>query len=122
MKPVKLTTQNQDEALVHFLRTYHPTAPSDHNDFMEEQIFQTITETKQKSASKKQNKFWFLFSTIFTTILLILSGNAIKAKFLPVIANDLQELETFMVNSWNGSMAENEDESDLYFVTLESDF
>lgn len=120
MKPVKLTTQNQDEALVHFLRTYHPSTPSN-NDLVEEQIFEAIT-TEQKSTPKKQNKLWLLPSTIITTILLIISGNAIKAKFLPVVANDLQELETFMVNSWNGSMAEDENESELFFVTLESEF
>lgn len=133
MKPIKLTTNTEDETLVQFLRTYDPSVPSD-NEFNDDIIINQITAEQQiapptvskapvsKAAiSKAEKRHWLLPTTIISTALLIFSGNALKAKFMPQIAHDVRELETFMINSWNGSLAQ-DDDYETYFITFEGEF
>lgn len=123
MKPIKLTTNTEDETLVQFLRTYNPSVPSD-NEFDDDIIIQKITAEQQEpstSVSKGQKRHWLLPTTIISTAFLIFSGNALKAKFMPQIAQDVRELETFMINSWNGSLVQ-DDDYETHFVTFEGEF
>lgn len=133
MKPIKLTTNTEDETLVHFLRTYDPSVPSN-SLFDDDIIINQITAEQQiapptvsnapvsKAAiSKAEKRHWLLPTTIISTALLIFSGNALRGKFMPQIAHDVRELETFMINSWNGSLAQ-DDDYETYFVTFEGEF
>lgn len=120
MKPIKLTTQKEDPQLVSFLKTYQPVTPSE-PQFSEDNLMAVITQEKQTSNSPSHKGNWLLPSTIITLITLIISGNAIRGKLMPRIAQEMKDVETFMVKSWNGSMAQN-DESELYYVTLDGEF
>lgn len=121
MKPIKLTTQTPDQELVSFLKTYHPVTPPE-SQFHEDHLMKLITEEGQRSnSSPTRHQGWFFPSAVITLIALVISGNAIRGKLMPQIAQEIQDLENFMVNSWNGSMAQ-DDESELYFVTLEDEF
>lgn len=120
MKQVKRTTHKEDPELVTFLKTYHPITPSE-SQLSEDNLMQAITQEKQTSNFRSHQRGWLFPSAVITLLALMISGNAMRGKLMPRIAQEMKDLETFMVNSWNGSMAQN-DESELYFVTLESEF
>jgi hypothetical protein len=120
MKPIKLTTQTPDQELVSFLKTYHPVIPST-SQFQENRLMEAIKQPKQGANSSSYQFRWFSPRFIITVIALIVFSNLLRGKFMPQIAQEMQDLETFMVNSWNGSMAQDH-EPELYFVTLDSEF
>ncbi len=123
MKHIKLNNQSEDETLVNFLQTYNPSTPPK-NHSLEDELINSINEIKQKSTTAKQRKNWLFTGTIATVALMILSGNALRHKLFPQaqLAQDLRELESFMVNSWNGAMVEENQDIELYFATFEGEF
>ncbi|MBD2394298.1 hypothetical protein VKI22_01770 [Cyanobacterium aponinum UTEX 3221] len=95
---------SQDEQLVSFLQTHCPPPPEELKP-CEDLIMMSILTEKQQPQKNKQWRWFILPSAILTTILLV-SAYIFKPNFSPQMASDHdEEIEAFMINSWQGSMA-----------------
>jgi hypothetical protein len=122
----KTTSDNRfdDEELVSFLKTYCPNTPPETKP-CEELVMKAIAKHNSSIASESNyrpkkhqiiSKSWLLSSTLITTLLVIVGGYFfnLNQKSAPQIATETEDLETFLVNSWYGSMAQ---ESEFNLVT-----
>jgi hypothetical protein len=111
---------------VTFLKQYRPVPPPQ-NNYIEEQLMNLIAQENRLSQSKYRPWLWGIYSAIAAGLLLI-CGSVIRNNFAPKIAQEPEDLETFMVNSWRGAMGENLDNNYLYnsdtdwFLLTESHF
>lgn len=123
----KTTSDNRfdDEELVSFLKTYCPNTPPETKP-CEELVMKAIAKhnfclvSKSNYRQKKHqiiSKSWLLSSTLITTLLVIVGGYFfnLNQKSASQIATETEDLETFLVNSWDGSMAQ---ESEFNLVTV----
>jgi hypothetical protein len=114
----KTTSDNRfdDEELVSFLKTYCPNIPSETKP-CEELVMKAIAKhnlciTNKSNYQRKKHqiisKSWLLSGTLITTLLVIVGGylSNLNHKSSLQIATETEELETFLVNSWYGSMAQ----------------
>ncbi|MBL1209390.1 hypothetical protein [Geminocystis sp. GBBB08] len=107
----KTTSDNSfdDEELVGFLKTYYPNTPPETKS-CEEFIFKVIANESsepQKTSIKLIQKSLFFSGTLITTLLIIGSYFFnINLKPATQMASETENLETFLVNSWYGSMAQ----------------
>jgi hypothetical protein len=118
----KTTSDNgfDDEKLVSFLQTYYPNTPPETKP-CEELIMKAIAQPEfnhQQKTHQIISKSWLLSGTLITTVLVIIGGYFfnLNPKSSPQIATETEDLETFLVNSWNGSMAQ-DSESQLVTVS-----
>lgn len=123
----KTTSDNRfdDEELVSFLKTYCPNIPPETKP-CEELVMKAIAKhnlcianesSYQRKKHQRISKSWLLSGTLITTLLVIVGGYFfnLNQKSAPQIATETEELETFLVNSWYGSMAQ---ESEFNLVTV----
>lgn len=123
----KTTSDNQfdDDELVSFLKTYCPNTPPETKP-CEELVMRAIAKDNSYLISKSNyrqkkhqiiSKSWLLSSTLITTLLVIVGSYFfnLNQKSAPQIATETEDLETFLVNSWHGSMAQ---ESEFNLVTV----
>jgi hypothetical protein len=120
----KITSERslEDDALVNFLQTYSPTPPLETKP-CEDLVMRSIVQDKaHNSPSKRCNQtrlFWLLPLT-FISGLAMVSGHLLRQKLSPEFVTSSEDIETFMVNTWEGSIArEAENEYSLYVVTSE---
>ncbi|WP_373479399.1 hypothetical protein [Geminocystis sp.] len=123
---MKKTTSNEDEELVDFLKTYCPKTPKETKP-CEELIMRVIATpliySSHKARFRSSLRFlswgWLLPSTLITSLLIISAYVFnVNQKSSPQIATKTEDLETFMVNSWYGSMAQ---EIEFQYVTTVGD-
>jgi hypothetical protein len=103
---------NDDQNLVKFVKQNRPLPPSN-NHFVETQLMNIISKENQHSSRLNHSLFWVVPSAIATGLLLM-SGSVIKNNLSPQIAHESENLETFMVNSWQGSLSESIDNQQFY--------
>lgn len=93
-----------DEKLVIFLQTNCPTPPKELIS-CEDLIVKAILNEKQEFPKNKQWR-WLAFSTAIITGILVISTQVFKPNFtLQTASEQDEEIEAFMINSWQGSMA-----------------
>lgn len=95
---------NNDQNLIIFLKQNQPIYHN-YNPYQEEQLMKIISSGNLRSSCPKNKYFWAVPSAIAVGFLLLF-GNLTRANFYPQIANQKEDLEEFMVNSWRGSMSE----------------
>ena len=107
---------HEEQKLVTFLKQYRPVPPGTNNQ-IEEQLMTIVAQGSRPS--KSSSWLWVVPSAIATGLLLIY-GSLIRDNFVLRIAKQTEDLETFMVNSWQGSIDENFEQNDIY--SLETDW
>ncbi len=105
----------EEQKLVTFLKQYRPAPPAT-NIHIEEQLLAIVS---QERLSKSSNWLWVIPGAIATGLLLIY-GSLIRDNFVLKIAKQTEDLEAFMVNSWQGSMDDNQELNEIY--NLETDW
>lgn len=103
---------NDDQNLIKFVKQNRPLPPSN-NQFVETQLMTIISKENQHSSRLNYSWFWVVPSAIATGVLLM-SSSVIENNLSPQIAHENEDLETFMVNAWQGSMSENIDNQQFY--------
>ena len=107
---------HEEQKLVTFLKQYRPVPPGTNNQ-IEEQLMTIVAQGSRPS--KSISWLWVVPSAIATGLLLVY-GSLIRDNFVLRIAKQTEDLETFMVNSWQGSIDENFEQNDIY--SLETDW
>lgn len=93
-----------DDKLVTFLQLNSPTAPEELID-CEDLIMESILKEKQKYPRNRQYS-WLLLPTAILTGILIISTQLFKPNTAPQTASEQdQDIEAFMINTWQGAMA-----------------
>lgn len=127
----KTTADNgfEDKALVSFLKSYCPHTPPETKPTEELLMNAIANDNSQMSIEAnhgqkkhlKMKKNWLLSGTVITTLLVILGGYLfnLNQKSAPQIATETEDLETFLVDSWHGSMAQ---ESPPYLVNVSDEY
>lgn len=127
----KTTSDNEfeDEELVSFLKTYCPNTPPETKsceDLLMKAIANHNSQITSESNHGQKNhqkiiKNWLLSGTLITTLFVILGGYFfnLNQKSVPQIATETEDLETFLVNSWYGSMAQ---ESQSHLITVSDEY
>ena len=109
-----------DDGLVNFLQTYSPTPPSETKP-CEELVMRNIAQEQRNAAVKsktdiKKKLLWLLPLAIISGAVMI-SSNLFRSTLSPQVASELEEIDKFMVDAWQGSMAqESESEQNLYML------
>ena len=94
----------QDENLKAFLHTYSPTPPEELKPCEDLLMRSLFLETQQPPRNKPWR--WLVFPTIILTGILLVSAHIFKPNSTPQMASDSEEeIEAFMINAWQGSMA-----------------
>lgn len=94
----------QDENLKTFLHTYSPTPPEELKP-CEDLLMRSLFLEKQQPSKNKQWR-WLVFPTAILTGILLVSAYIFKPNSTPQMAFEGdQEIEAFMINAWQGSMA-----------------
>ncbi len=93
-----------DLKLIEFLQQYSPVAPSPENNF-EDNLFNLLAKEPQIHSQIHSRK-WLLPSAIAASLILI-SGGYYFLKPSPQMANQNEEIEEFLVNSWDGTIQGN---------------
>lgn len=126
---MKQITEHQcveDEGLVDFIQTYCPQPPSEQKcceELVMRKIFLQTEDTSVPLRTRKRKWRWILPVTVISSSLFLGSGYLFKQKLLPQLAAGYEDLETFMVNSWHGSMAEEElNTEDYFYTTISSEY
>ncbi|BAQ62317.1 hypothetical protein GM3708_2723 [Geminocystis sp. NIES-3708] len=127
----KTTSDNgfEDEELVNFLKTYCPNTPPETKS-CEELVMKAIADHNSQITSESNHwqkkpqkimRYWLLSGTLITTLSVILGGYFfnLNQKSAPQIAAQTEDLETFLINSWYGSMAQ---ESQSHLVTVSDEY
>ncbi len=121
MKKMTKKQPLEDDVLVNFLQTYSRPTPLE-NKPCEDLIMRSIAQHKSNTlTTKKLNPrrlFWLLPFTIFSGFLM-LSGHLFRQKLSPQLVSDYQDMDSFMINTWQESMVEEEPEEDFFFVNEE---
>ena len=82
-----------------------------------------IAQEKEYTSTTKQfnrGRLFYLLPITLISSLVIVSGHLLKQKFSPQIASSYEDMATFMVNTWQDSIApEVENEDSFYMVTSE---
>jgi hypothetical protein len=108
---------DDDQKLVEFLRKYQPEAPSETNN-PETQLMKLIAKQPRPLPGKwwgKKSKrlLWLLPPMLAATGFLFWSNPPLLSPSAN-IANDTEELDSFLVNSWQDSLDENPDNTSEY--------
>jgi hypothetical protein len=113
---------DNEQKLITFLRQNRPLPPPLKDNF-EEQLMTIISQQYRFYLPQKNYFFWVAMGIIGGGLLLTISGLT-RSNYRPQIANNQEDLETFMINAWQGSMAEtlehndrNSIENDWLFLT-----
>jgi hypothetical protein len=112
-----------DERLVAFLKEYRPVPPKARSN-AESQLMELVTREPPPPARHSHQFFWIVSSAVTGSLLLAVGGY----RWLnpsPQFANNPEELETFVVDSWSGAMgdspvavpAQRTAESEWYFLS-----
>lgn len=95
---------DDDEQLVSFLKQYRPVPPRARAD-MEAQLMELVTREPPPPPRYPHQFFWIVSSAMAGSLLLAVGGY----RWLnpsPQIATNPQELEAFLVDSWNSATGE----------------
>ena len=117
----KITSERslEDNSLVSFLQTYSPPPPLEKKP-CEELVMRSIAQDKEYSSPTKkinQGKLFLLLPITLISSLVMVSGHLLKQKLSPQIASELEDMDTFIVNTWQGSMGQEwESEDSLYMA------
>ena len=108
---------DDDRKLVEFLRKYQPTAPSETNN-PETQLMKSIAKQPMPLPRKqwgKQSKrlLWILPPMLAATGFLFWSSTPPLSPSVN-IASDTEELDNFLVNSWQDSLGDNPNNTTEY--------
>lgn len=94
----------QDDNLKAFLHTYSPTPPEELKP-CEDLLMRSLFLEGQQHSKNKQWR-WLVFPTIILTGILLVSTYIFKPNSHPQMASEYdEEIEAFMINGWQGSMA-----------------
>lgn len=102
---------NEQENLIKFMKQNRPLPPST-NQKIEQQLMKVIKKEKKKYCFSKNLWFWLFPSGIVVGLLLIWGG-LMQNNLSPKIANKTEEMESFMVNTWQEAMGEKIDNQQL---------
>ena len=129
MKKITSESFSEDDNLVKFLQTYQPMPPSEAKP-CEELIMRSISlsserenintnkkcDRRRRTFGERQKLLWLLPITLVSAILMI-SGYLLKNnKLSPQMVSNYDEMDSFMIDIWQGSMAEETEEDYLYMV------
>ena len=127
MKKITSDCSGEDAALVNFLKTHSPSPPPE-DKLCEELLMRTIAQesnqlhgSKNSRSSKSFKFFWLLPLTIFSGFA-IFSGYLFKQKLVPQIVAGYEDMETFMIDSWQGSMAQEPEDEEYIYTTVTSEY
>lgn len=94
----------QDDNLKTFLHTYSPTPPEELKPCEDLLMRSLFLETQQPRRNKQWR--WLIFPTAILTGILLVSAYLFKPNLTPQMASEYdEEIEAFMINGWQGSMA-----------------
>ncbi len=93
----------EDDNLRIFLHTYSPTPPEELKP-CEDLIMRSLFVEKQETQGNKQWR-WLIFPTAILTGILLVSAYLFKPNLNHQMASEYDEIEAFMINGWQGSMA-----------------
>ena len=117
----------EDDALVNFLQTYSSSPPPEQKP-CEELLMRSIAQDNRQlnhdrySAPNKSSKvFWFLPVALFSGFVM-LSGHLFKQKLLPQVYAGYEDMETFMINTWQGSMAQEPDNEEFVYTVVSTEY
>lgn len=94
--------EDDDQKLVEFIRKYQPIAPVGDG---ESQLMNLIAKNPLSLKQKSRRLLWIL-PPILATVGFLLWGGKPQFQLAPSVklASDANELETFMINSWQDSL------------------
>jgi hypothetical protein len=95
---------NEQENLIKFMKNNRPLPPRNHYK-LEEELMIIINNKSQKKSSK--NLLFWLIPSLLTGVLFLTWGNLNNNQNSLKIANNNQEIESFMVNTWEEAIGEN---------------
>jgi len=93
-----------DEDLVTFLKVNSPPPPQEYKP-CEDLIMRSLFRESQQR-HKNTQWYWLILPTAILTGILLISAHIFKPHSTPQMASEGdEEIEAFMINSWQGSMA-----------------
>ena len=110
---------NHDQKLVNFLKQ-NQSCPLSYNRYKEEQLMNLIHSNSIHSCGSKSKYLWTISGAITMGFLLIF-GHLVRENFSPQVVQKQENIETFMIKAWQGSILENTDDYNE-FQTLEEDW
>ncbi|MBF2020574.1 MAG: hypothetical protein IGR93_10815 [Hydrococcus sp. C42_A2020_068] len=111
---------DDDEQLVSFLKQYRPVPPQARAD-MEAQLMELVTREPPPPPRHPHQFFWLVSSAMAGSLLLAV-GSYRWLNPSPQVATNQQELEAFLVDSWNGAIEETSVTSPTTTHTSEADW
>jgi len=117
MKQISKKDLTEDERLVKFLHNYYPTTPSEAPN-AEDLLFSAITSQSNKVPKKTYRWRWLIPTGLVTGVLVAWSAST-QPKFVPQVAQEMIELEAFMIDSWHKSMGQDQEfDPDFDYITF----
>lgn len=118
---MKKTTSEafDDDDLVKFLQTHSPSTPPEIKP-CEELIMRQISISSHREniipkKKRDRSKLLWLFPLTLFSGLLMLSNQLLKnSQLSPQIVSNYDEMDSFMINTWHGSMAHETEEELIY--------
>lgn len=98
---------NQDQYLVNFLKQNKPNIYVKNNNH-EEQLMMIISKNNINSCSSKNKSLWVI-SSIFAVTFILIFGHLINNKLTTKMAIEQENLEDFIISSWQDSMIGNQE-------------
>jgi hypothetical protein len=117
---------NDQQKLVAFLKQNRPLPPPVKNN-CEAELMTLIKQQPRFFGFCKNRLLWLITGAIAASYLLVISGLN-KPNFSPKIANQEQDLEAFIINTWDASLGGGIGNNDLHklenewFLLTETDF
>ena len=109
---------DNDQNLVNFLKQ-NQSYPFTNERYKEEKLMNLICSNSLDSSFAKSKYLWTISGAITMGFLLIF-GHLLKENVSPQVVQKQETIETFMINTWDGSMLEKTDHND--FHDLEEDW
>lgn len=121
MKKITSEHLSEDDNLVKFLQTHAPKPPSEKKP-CEELVMRSISlastqeniATNKKCDRHRSKLLWLLPITVITAVLMLSNQLWKQNKLSPEMVSRDDDMDTFMIDTWYGSMAEEVDEDFLY--------
>lgn len=119
MKKVTSKSLSEDDSLVDFLQTYAPSPPSEVKP-CEELIMRSISLTTISDNStheKKRDRHplrWLLPIALISAMVTLSSQLLKNNQPSPQMLSNYDDIDTFMINTWQGSIFDEPEEESLY--------
>ncbi len=122
MKSISEKNTQEDERLVNFLQSHCPPTPCEKTN-AEDLLFRVIATQKREVPQYKGYWSWLLPTGLITGALLIWGATtSTQQRVIPQVAQEIIELEAFMIDSWNKSMAQDQEyDPEFDYVTLSNE-